>query len=284
MSVTAVNESFEQRRSWRDAAGWHHARVYEVTCDNPDDGTNAAAKAAGLPVWNAAHPSGDGTRVQSINAAAVKGSELDFVTTVQYDVPQSDQGADNPLSRPAVISVQSNETTEEYFYDVNDDPVVNSMGFPFETVPTRDGSEFVIVVVRNQATRNIAADESYNRTVNDGNVTLDGQVFAAGTLKMSPIQSEKVFENGYTYYRYTYRIKANRDGWMQVFKDATFYLKEGGVAKEITVEDENGLPVAIRQPWPLDGAGSLKANLDDEPAEIEFEPYEPKNWGPLSFT
>jgi hypothetical protein len=282
MAVVSVNEAFVRRRSWRDRDGRHHIRVFVVRTDAGSDGPAVALAATGVPAFNAAHPSGDGTIVQAITSDPVNRDDRTFEVVVQYDAPTNSgqQQAENPLDRPAEINCEGATTIEEYFFDESDParPVVNSAGFPFDDVPARESAELVIVVTVNVATRDLAADAALANTVNNNNFTIDGTVFLAGTLKLDPIRSRRVVEGEYVYYQKAYRFKARVAGWMQRFQDVTYYIMEEGKPREITVDDQDGQRSAIRKPWPLDGEGNLKENFDDEPGQLEFQPYKQVNW------
>lgn len=284
MAVVKVKELFKGRRSSMRDGLETHVRVFRVETDDIADGTAAALTAddgtTAVPDYYAAHPVKTATRLTNKDAAPVNGKEdVLFDVTCEYTQPEfTDAGDDDPLQRPDEVSWGGSEQTEAYFRDVNDKIVATSAGEAFAEFLERDGGVLTVEVTRNVSTGDPGNDESYNRTVNSGTVTIAGTIFGAGTLKMKPVRAVKHHENGVTFYRKTYTMEAKREGWKDLIEDRGLNETDGS-GNLTPIKDANGFPV--KQPWPLDGAGAAKANATDTPETIEFEPYEEKDWSAI---
>src|SRR5207244_1309749 len=102
-----------------------------------------------------------------------------------------------PLSRPAEISWDYSDSTEDYFKDRTAPTalaVVNSAGEPFETNPQRERGDLFMVITRNEASHDAAADDTYSNTSNSDPVLIDGTLYGIGMLLCKPIKTAKVTE------------------------------------------------------------------------------------------
>ena len=187
----------------------------------------------------------------------------------------------SPLIRPWEYSTNSEGSVEDYFMDraSTPKPVVNSAGETFDTLPQRLKKGIEITITRNQASFSAATLQTYDKTVNSGSVTIDGYSVPAGMLLMTGIDGPKVVENGTTYYRVTYKMALNADGWHDYPLDVGYTELVSGVPKKIIDAESR----EVSKPWPLDGAGAKAALVTDPPAILDFEPYEEVSWAGLSF-
>lgn len=310
MAVVSVKELHQKRRSSIRDGKVSHTRVWLVITDDIRDGTAAALTANAnfvdmVPVYGA--PLYDdnpfGPRVTSLEAQPIQESGLHFEVQAEYTIPDpsDDQNDTNPLDRPAEIQWSPSETTEPYFVDESDPPrpVVNAAGEPFEQFLEREAGELTITITRNEETFNAAVADTFSHTVNAAAVTIDGTEFAPGTLKLSPIQAQKVSEKWHylgldrpiVYYKVTYNLKARHQGW-------THDVLNVGFNERVQVQEtENGQPVTryklrplvdatglpVRKPQPLTAEGRAKASPTDPPDVLAFYPYRLKDWTPLNF-
>ncbi|MEM9414496.1 MAG: hypothetical protein AAGA29_03340, partial [Planctomycetota bacterium] len=276
MSVISVKEKHQDRRAMRTRSGSkEYTRVFQVETDDINDGPAVAVDAAGVPA------SGDtynGVMFSEKDAAPVDGDDTLFEVTVSYSNSGGSQAQDeDPLARPADVSFEGSETTEPFFRDVNDKRVINSAGEPFHDFLDRIRSIGSILIERNEATFDDVLMESFRDTTNDATVTIKGNGYAAGTLKMGAVTAKERTENDVTYWRVRYPISKNRDGWLIRVEDRGFSERLGNDLKPIL--DAAGNQVAL--PWPLNGAGTKRFNPADLPAIIDFDAYESKSWAPL---
>lgn len=313
MAVTKVKESFDRRRSSRrltgtDAAGngtfvSEHTRSFKVWTDNPADGTAVVLDSIELPQPGEPHPNDPFAAMTDIRVQPLDGDDRHFEVEVEYSSDSSSGGTTSdtttpPLERAWDVSWGGSASTEPYFYDNSSPPkhVTNSAGEPFESFFERESSELTITIIKNEATGAPGTDDLYSNTTNANNVLVEGTLFLADTLKLSPIQSRKQVEtvNGatHTFYRKTYTIKARRQGWLDQPIDAG--LNEL-IASVQTIDDTptevgtlkpilDGNGHHIRRPWPLNGSGRKLASPRAEPVTLEFKPYKPANWADLGFT
>ncbi|MEM6560046.1 MAG: hypothetical protein AAF656_00465 [Planctomycetota bacterium] len=296
MSVTAVHERHEGRRSSIRDGKTTHTRVYIVHTDSIADGTAVAIKAAGIPRYGHGHPGDADLKVTSIDADPIKGSGTHFEVKVEYgDDDTTFVFPTSPLDRPPEVSWSGSEAAAPYFLDRSNPPkpVTNSAGDPFEQFLERETGELVITITLNEAAFDAAVADTYSHTINAGPVRIDTTTFAAETLKLSPIQATKVKERveeegavqDFTYYRITYQLKARAEGWIDRPLDVGLNERIGNLAdgfKLKPIVDAANLPV--KKPYPLDGEGRRRISPTDEPAELEFRPYKLRSWDALKFT
>jgi hypothetical protein len=294
MAVIEVKELHQRRRSSVKDGQVTHTRAFLVTTDNIEDGTVVAISAVGVPRYGEPHPVDAACKVSSVDADPVKDSGVHFEVVVEYVSGQLVGTVGNPLDRPPEISWGGSEATAPYFLDCSAEPkpVVNSAGEPFDNYLEREVGEMVITVTCNEATHDAADADTYSHTINSHPLKLDTTTFAAGTLKLSPIQATKVKERveedgsvmNVTYYRRTYTIKARHEGWNDKPIDVGLNERTGDLAKGFKLKpilDQTNQPV--KRPWPLDGLGKRKPNPTDKAGVLEFKPYKQVAWTGLKF-
>lgn len=292
MSVTSVALISERSRSSiKDGVETHHV-VWRVICNSTADGTAVAIFAndgtTAIPASGSTHPTRTGCTLRELDAQPKdEGSARVFIVEGEYS---SDTGAfaDQlvyPTSRAWEYSRDAAEYTEEYFIDKSPTPkaVINSAGEPFETNPTRERADMILTITRNEASENVLTDDGFSNVLNSDPVMIDGQVYAAGVLKMSPIKSVKTTEKfnqvDVTYYRRTFVIKVKKAGWDDVFLDTG--CNELSSSKLKPIVDNNGMPV--RRPYPLNGSGSKQSSPTTAPSQLTFKPYDKAAWAGLMF-
>ncbi len=294
MSVVSVKEKATGRRSEIGEAGRRtEVRSFIVICNDAADGPATAVTAddgvAQIPTWGDPHPVATACLVSNIVADPVAETDLHFDVTVTYTTPTgaSTPEEEDPLDRPDEVSWGGTEETEPYWRDTQETidwpmgrPMTTSAGEAFAQFLERDTGKLVLTITGNRSTGNPALDEEYSRTVNSNEVEIEGVTFDAGMLYMKPIQGQKVIEGDHTYYRKTWTIVANRDGWKQYVEDRGFYEEAPG-GKLKLILDKDGVPV--KTPWPLDGDGAAEPNATDAAASLEFVPYKEKSWSPIGF-
>ncbi len=299
MAVVSVKEQHQRRRSTLRDGKLIHLRTWLVVTSDIRDGTAAALVADDgtnrVPFYREPYPGRPTCLVSSIEANPVQNSGRHFEVQVEYTDGDIEAFPLHPLERAADISWGASEGTEPYFIDQSDPPkpVANSAGDSFDQFMERENGQMVITYAVNVPDHDANDAETYSHTVNQDIVVLDGTVFGPGTLKLSPIQAQKMSEvwMGETveFYKRTYTLKARRDGW----KDKPLDIGLNEIVQELD-SDTNTLvnrikPILdrsgsqLRKPHPLNGAGKRKPSATDKPAVLEFAPYKTKSWAPLSF-
>ena len=131
-------------------------RVYTVVTDNPADSPVWAFPVTDdivtIPAAGDPHP--DYWAMKSGKPHVVKKGPTYFQVRVPYetnDPSNSQQNHEDPLSAPADISWDDSERTVAYDRDMDNNPVVNTMGEPFDPPLTRSVSDPVLIIERNQA-------------------------------------------------------------------------------------------------------------------------------------
>ncbi|MEM8738258.1 MAG: hypothetical protein AAGG38_07245 [Planctomycetota bacterium] len=221
MAVIRVAEDHTQRRSQVRQTGFDsiglpeytatHTRAFKVKTNDIRDGTAVAMTAFDIPTPGEAHDHDADAYVVGVSADPVDDSGTHFLVRIDYSDEVNRGGqADTftpPLSRPWEVRWGGAESSEPYFVDAEDKPVVNSAGERFAAMLERETSELAITITRNEADGVPGDDESYSNTVNTNDVLIGDTVFVAGTLKLSPIQAELRRESysttDYVYWRKT---------------------------------------------------------------------------------
>lgn len=318
MAVVSVKELHQYRRSSIDESGNPtHTRAFLVITDDKADGTAVALTAkvmsgetvaAAVPAYRSPHPKSDGTRALSISAEPHNDSDLHFRVTVEYAIPDFGEVPDDPLKMPAEITYGATESTEPYLYDRSPEPedwapstdgtwrgrpVVNSAGDRFDEFRERESSEEMITVVTNEATYSSRAMRAYRQTVNAEDITIDGETYPAGTLKLSPITAQRIWHEPTAkfYYRVIKVVKSREEGWNDYVLDlGTAELDYKTADPPPRHEKCNRMPILdasgqrVEKPWPLNGKGKKKPNPTDVPATLEFRPYAWKSWAALKWS
>jgi hypothetical protein len=267
----------------------HHqeyvVRFDTIAASNSADAMTASDGTTIVPAYGEAHSSADGTYCSNVSADGENKSMTVFIVGVDFEQPQTPAGSDgnyeDPLTRPPDISWDYEETTEDYFRDTEDSPVTNVIGEPFDTNPSREAGRLYITYEWNDLFNDAATNDTFSNTLNDANVTIDGTIYSAGMLKMSPIKARKVTENvngvATTYYRKSVVIKVKAEGWDDTFENRGYYE----TADWIPITDDAGNQVA--KPWPLDSSGNALSSGDLDPSTLTFKPYERVSWASFNF-
>jgi hypothetical protein len=261
---------------------------YLVIFDGPTTPI-AAETAAGLPVYGNTHPD-DATRYFKQKRAAVidNSNRQHWQVQVDYD---TNEPTTNPLDKPADITWDYSEGTENYFidhgsmYSGSDEAVTTSAGETFEKLPERDAGKWSATFVKNVSPSfSIASEISSMQCVNDAAFTFDGATIAQYAAKisgggLSPIQKE----NGVSFRTVTYKLKFQEGGWIDKFEDRGFNELDGSSKLKPIIKGSNP-PVQTDKPWPLDGSGAAKADPTDKGEELDFYPYKTMSFSGFGFS
>jgi len=105
---------------------------------------------------------------------------------IEYEVREKAEKQENPLNDPILISWSSQQYSEVRAYDIYGNPIVNSAGFPFASLPPITVAGVLITIRRNYA--NIPSwILNYVNAVNNAVWTVDGVSIAAGAAKVENI-------------------------------------------------------------------------------------------------
>jgi len=274
--VRLISEDYGQ-----DKGVWSGARVYEVEFESTTCTVHEALSVPSIPQQRDAWEAGK-SAIAIRRRARRDTTDLTIIkVTIQYssDQEEKNQASENPLDWPMEVSCSSLNATEQYFEDVDGNPVANSAGDLFSSMPERNVSEGLVYrLVKNRTSRRTAIIWPLLGHLNNGPITIGGQSFSAGQayLDQFTISNQKTTQlsNGQNiiYYVETLEIIV-RPSWDDVFDDRGLNELVGG--DFIPIKDAENNPVVV--PHPLDGAG-LAASI---PAKITRKPYQQKTWAVL---
>lgn len=249
-----------------------------------------AAITSGLPTVGTAYDAGDVTDARYCNSVDIKstGNEVQFIAQVDYQTNPA-SGLDfipNPLLRKDVIKFSASKEQEAVFLteETTPKPIVNSAGETFRTLPTRTTGSFKLTISGNRAVSGtgsipVATVASYLRpnSVNDASVTIRGITLNIGQAKLVgasfTIETDQIYG---AYAAWEWELECAPD-WQLHLDDRGFNSLTTDIAGfNVTFPIVKGDPSEqVQTPWPLDGSGNAKDNVDDVPATLDF-PIQPK--------
>jgi hypothetical protein len=128
--------------------------------------------------------------------------------SLQYET--SGETDDNPLNAPPDISVDRESYTERVEFDIDDKPIVNSAGEPFDEPPEVTRSRVVLTITRNEATDAwVGLSNDFTDCVNSDPFWIAGPGYA----RCKVISGQNFFFNGLQYWRVKYVIELDRRGF-----------------------------------------------------------------------
>lgn len=284
MAIVSVKRLFRETSSQtvngQRQIVWNYLVKTDAMSDGPEAAEGASDGVTSIPAYGSAHPTDATCVVKSRVAQPISDDPFNFLVRVTFETIKGNASEEiqDPLERPWEYSVTADESTEDYFRDVDGNPLVNSAGQPLRQLLQRDNSTLVINLVYNYASFLPSVSEPYKNTLNAAEIIIKGETYPARKLKMSPITMQEVTEGSTTFYRVTYRIKYSSDGWDQVYEDrGDCFLSSG---KLVPIHQQDGIQVPP-EGWPLDGSGGMQTNANDPPSQIQRVPYADKDWSPL---
>jgi hypothetical protein len=268
MSVTAVKETWVNRRGAQTDTNSDYERVFRVLTDNPLDGPVTVLTAPGIPKLLEAYADANGS--VDGNAFCNKREptqDQDDPTTWLVRCYYTTDVTQSPWLAPPEVTWG----TEKYqrpayaafnpFYPNPNDksvtqfvPVINSAGEMFDPPPMFDDSRPTLTVRRNELVYNQAIAVLYQDAVNSDNFA----GFAPGVAKMDSITAVSKQAGPITYWEVTYTIHFRREGWALLLLDSGYSEavpdpnNAGKLIKRL-IYDPSGHPVSSQ--WPLNGVG-----------------------------
>lgn len=233
-------------------------------------------------------------RVHSIRFNKVDDNSTVWNIDVSYGIPGSGKGvlfAEEGGSDYVSVSWGVDEITSDMCYDVDNTPVINSAGDPFDSVPQKTAFAPHITIVRRE--RNFP-DLSLIGTVNSEPTTILGVTFGkhCARLKMqvNQIAAKKPYEVTYEIIGMTniapaegYNTGTFEDwGWDIPMVECGYqFYDDNGVLRKFTTTDSSGIErdVSCPQLLDFDGKDARGAN----PHIKRFVPYFEDSWNSLKF-
>jgi len=291
MSVTEVNERFQDRQSVQTERGRGHVRTYDVFTDDVTDGTAVAITAddgtTAIPSVGDAHPDDTYSLCRNVDAQPKDNEPKAFVVTVTYNTQTAFAGAN--LSGGISATYNDDPTTDDYelefafvteeevaLEDYSDPPksIVNSAGQMFDPPVTRNVHISTMRVTKNQSLYFPSTSVTYVDTVNTADWTLvSGVVIPARQARCHSISATSQRRGTESYWRVTYEFHFKASGW-----NPTGILDQG-----LMVRDGNGDLVAATDandeqvPFPINLDGMGQALPPAPPFASVASHYEPFN-------
>lgn len=248
-----------------------YSEGYTVLFDAPAT-AHAARSATGIPSRGDAHP--DNSAAKVIRKRAYPIGPHFFQVDVDY------VGKDSPLLDPYEKAWRFNTSTEPVDADKDGAAFLNPLGDRYVGI-TKEFSDPVYVVTRNEASYDIATKAPYQNAVNSD--TFLGM--AAGTARMLSITGNRVVDGTDYYWRVTYEIQFRNDGWgKRVLCEGKRYWTGktiGGAKQIVAAVDSNGQPV--NTPVRLSATGTLLDPADDDVFQT-FYPFDTIAFSGLSLS
>lgn len=244
--------------------------LYNIECTNAEDHA-AAAAATGLPRLADPLTGDSGLQVESVSIEldqASNNTKRVYRATVTYSTVGwgGFSYGDNPLSRPSITEVSTQQATVVSDRDSSGNMILNSAGMPYPDPPQREQNFIVVTVTRNLPGQfSLTETIAYKDAVNSAAFTilgLEGSI-AAGLAKIQNITGKEKYENDVHFWETTISIvirdavitgngvSASDSPWDLILLDSSFVQKS--TSQPDTARDKNGIPMC--QARPLNGSG-----------------------------
>lgn len=229
------------------------------------------------------------------NKKAVQRADNPFLWDVEVEysseIKDPEAAFEDPLARPAEISIDGREHREAAFVDEDDLAILNSAGLPFDPPPELLYYHELLTITRNEVAERRAFWRGFRGAVNL-DAWYGGPPYSSKCIRIAAVL---MFENGVRFWRVTYQFEiidlpmppgentsvVNHPGgrtWFLRPLDAGY--EEWDAAndryKAITVFPG----VAATKPHPLDGTG-MKLTFGDDPVFLQFRTFRTKNFAEL---
>lgn len=264
MSVVSIKEIHDGRDGQMEVRKGKNVRTYtrvwRAVTDNPND--NGAIVQAAAPAYMTPFPYDFTATLQRLSVRNESFSKRVWIVTGSYstELEQPEGGpSENPLADPARIRWSTQQFSRPFRKDRDGKAILNSAGDPLSELIEDDDSRVLIVVRKNYAGPK-AWLYQYRNAVNSDAVTVDGEGFAVGQLKIMGIDvGEWQSRNDIWFRELEISIAADEDGWDREYLDQGFRrIDPDDATKRIDIPDANGKKVTT--PVLLDGEGAPLAN------------------------
>ena len=277
MAVSGAAKEKDGRTSSFTGGNWTRSRTWQVQVTSRADFEDTVSTASGLPAYSDVHPADSTSYAREISYTQI--NALAWEVTVTYSTER--QLASDPEDDEALVSFDSEIYQEPVFKDRMGNAILNSAGDAYvDPVPARDAAQ-LIAKIRKNVTSVPAWVIDYQRSVNDGSITIGGLAIAAGKAKAQRVAIGERQKRGLvTFYELSYEVHLNKDGWHLQPLDAGLRERNtAGKLVDIINEGDNSPPSS---PVPLDGAGHVQNNPLPSTAEFgDYDVYEPLDYTAL---
>jgi hypothetical protein len=216
MSIISVLEQIDGRTADADQyAERNYTRKWRVVCDSLEDSNLTAETAQGLPLLFDTYIGSDGlydilgATLHKYTSECVEPFVFDVTAHYSNKTQQKEKGDKNPLNRPTEISADGVTFQKAIDFTPAGVPVCSSTGERFDPPVTRDDSRRAYTYSRKEAQSPELVANVYKDVVNSDNWL----GYPPGTAKVGVIKVARADENNQFYYKTTYPISIDLDGW-----------------------------------------------------------------------
>lgn len=236
-----------------DSAG---KRSYEekylilCTAGTTDD---QALLAAGMPRWGDPYPGNPNATVSDLSAElAVEACGTIYTAIATYTTATSEDGSpidrEDPISDPPVFSFKTIRDRRIAEKDQNGKVYQNSAKVLFDPPFERQWNRRAITIERNELLYSSAYADEWQNVINSA----AWGAYAARTAMVVSIDAVSVFDRGMSYWRVTYEVEINPDGWQPSLLDRGLHILDGA-GKPVPIERDG---VRLSEPVLLNGSGA----------------------------
>lgn len=254
-------------------------RGFLVVTDDKTDGEDvvlAAAEPRGTE-----HPRDSYCLLVRRRALPIDDSPFAWRVLYEYstNTTELEEDGEDPLSlRPKITQGTRFATVPHLFDAETGEPLLNAAGDPFDPPQMREVSIPTLQIDKNFATRPYFL-KTFRDTVNDADLTVDGETYAAGTfrLRSATVESER-FHNTFPYYKASVEFEIEPLGFETVvLNDGLNELVDGDPARKQPIMIA-GEPAARPVPLLANGAVVPVASLPGAATTVSAKKYTPANY------
>lgn len=277
----AAGPAYEQKHSITidDNGRTGYVRKFFIPCD-PGTTRLVALLAAGMPRWRDVHPEDPNARVSNVTADyAVESCDTIYEATATYSTSVPDEASnlnkgENPIEDPPRYSFKTIRDKRIAEKDKNGKVYLNSSKVVFDPPYERQWNRRSITVERNELVYSSAYADEWQNVINSE----AWGAYAAGKAMIVAIDANNVYDRGMSYWKVTYEIEINPEGWQPHVLDRGLHIL-----------DADGLPVPIERKGEriseqvcLNGAGAESPGTPPTPHYIDFDEYDERPFSDIN--
>jgi hypothetical protein len=255
-----------------------YVRKFIIPCD-PGTTRLVALLAAGMPRWRDVHPEDPNARVSNITADyAVESCDTIYEATATYSTSTPDEvnnlNRENPIEDPPKYSFKTIRDKRICEKDQNGKVYMNSSKVLFDPPFERQWNRRAITVERNEAVYSTAYADQWQNVINSE----PWGAYAARKAMIVSIDANNVFERGMHFWRVTYEIEINPEGWQPSLLDRGLHILDAD-GKPKPIEREG---VRLSEPVLLNGSGVESTGTPPTAHYIDFEEYDERPFSDIN--
>jgi hypothetical protein len=187
-----------------------HDRVFRVIADSPYDGSFEVLLA--LPRLGSLHPRDLRAFCTGRNVNNESKSKLVWIGKLIYSTEREQN--ENPLAVPAAIEWDTDTSTEPFYFDADDKPILNAAGDYFEDTVKDEVSLWTVEITKNLPFVP-AWLNGYRNAVNSDFILIDGLPIDVGMAKIKKIHISKWQQTNDIWFRELHLTIKIQDSWVK---------------------------------------------------------------------